>query len=65
MVFPSISIQHFHMKTFSVFMLAILSVLFTSCEAVGAIFKTGVWVGVLGVVFIIAIILYFIGRAKK
>jgi len=53
------------MKTFSVFMLAILSVLFTSCEAVGAIFKTGVWVGVLGVVFIIAIILYFIGGAKK
>ena len=53
------------MKTSSSLLLALMLVLLAGCEAVGAIFKTGVWVGVLGVVFIVAIVLYLVGRAKK
>ena len=53
------------MKIKSIFKLAPLFVLLTSCKAVAAIFKTGVWVGVLGVVFIIGVVLYLMGRAKK
>lgn len=36
-----------------------------SCRIIGDIFKAGVWVGVLIVVGIIALILYFIGRSSK
>jgi len=53
------------MKIRAALFIVLFSTLFASCEAIGAIFKTGVWVGVLGVVFIIAIILYFVSRSKK
>lgn len=45
--------------------LALLTFTLSSCEAIASIFKAGVWVGVLLVVGIIALVLYFIGRAKK
>ena len=53
------------MKIKFAYLIALLSLFLSSCNAVGAIFKTGVWVGVLGVVFIIGIVLYLVGRAKK
>jgi len=34
----------------------------TSCEAIGSIFKAGVWSGVILVVVVIAIILFIISR---
>lgn len=36
-----------------------------SCSVVGGIFKAGVWVGILVVVAIIALIIYFITRGKS
>ncbi len=35
------------------------------CAVVGGIFKAGVWVGVLGVVFIVGIIIFIVSRSKK
>jgi len=36
-----------------------------SCEAIGYIFKAGVWVGVILVVLVVAIIFWVINKAKK
>jgi hypothetical protein len=38
---------------------------FSSCQAIGDIFKAGVWVGVLVVVGFIALVLFLVSRAKK
>jgi hypothetical protein len=43
----------------------LMSVTFTSCEAIAGIFKAGMWVGILIVVVIIGIILWIIGKARK
>jgi hypothetical protein len=37
---------------------------FTSCQAIGAIFKAGVWVGVIIVVAILALILWLVNRGS-
>ena len=37
----------------------------TSCEAIGDIFKTGVWTGVILVVLVIAAIVFIIARMGK
>ena len=43
-----------------------LSVFFlSSCQAIGDIFKAGVWVGVLAVIGFIALIIFLVSRAKK
>jgi hypothetical protein len=39
--------------------------LLSSCQAIGDIFKAGVWVGVLAVVGFIVLILFLVTRAKK
>lgn len=41
------------------------SFLLTSCEALGGIFKAGMWVGVIVVVLIIALVLWLIGKMRK
>ncbi len=51
---------------FKLLTLLIASTVFlTSCQAIADIFKTGVWFGVIGVVVVIGLILYFIGKARK
>jgi hypothetical protein len=37
----------------------------TGCEAIGTIFEAGVWTGVIGIVVIVAIIVYFISRSRR
>ncbi|MDQ6844710.1 MAG: phosphatidate cytidylyltransferase [Bacteroidota bacterium] len=46
---------------FSVLLIVTLS----SCQAIAGVFKAGVWFGVIGVVVVIAIILWLINRARK
>ncbi len=46
------------------FLFAIITTL-SSCEAIGGIFKAGIWVGVVVVVLIVGIILWIISKAKK
>ena len=43
-------------------MLLLLTILFSSCEAIAGIFKAGVWSGVLLVVGIIALVIFIISR---
>ena len=46
-------------------LLAFIIFTVSSCEAIGYIFKAGVWVGVILVVLVAAIIFWLINRAKK
>ena len=48
-------------KTFPVVMLAMLTLL-SSCDLIGGIFKAGVWVGVLGIVVVVAIVIWIIAK---
>ena len=47
----------------AMFTMAIM--LLSSCEAIGGIFKAGMWVGVIVVVIIVAIVLWLIGKVRK
>jgi len=49
----------------SLLLLAMLTFFIPGCAVVGGIFKAGVWVGVLAVVFVVGIILYFVSKAGK
>jgi uncharacterized membrane protein YkvI len=52
----------------NIFLIAILitaAVMFSSCQAIGDIFKAGMWVGVIVVVLIVALVLWLIGKARK
>ncbi len=42
-----------------------LGVMFSSCQAIGDIFKAGVWFGVIGIVVVIVIIFWLISKAGK
>ena len=43
----------------------LLSLALTSCEAIGAIFKAGMWVGIIIVVIILVIIFWVIRKFSK
>ena len=47
------------------FLLMCMSVILSSCEAIAGIFKAGVWTGVIIVVGILGIIIYFASRRNK
>lgn len=42
-----------------------ISILFSSCEAIGGIFKAGMWFGVIGIVIVVVIVFWLIGKARK
>ena len=46
-------------------LLAFFTVTLSSCEAIGGIFKAGIWTGVIGIVLVVALVLYLIGRSRK
>jgi|GEM_PF-554951 hypothetical protein len=50
------------MKSFYTIIFLLIALFYSSCAAVEAIFKAGVWVGVLIVVAIIALAIYIIMR---
>lgn len=41
-----------------------VSILFSSCEAIGDIFKAGAWFGIIGVIVVVAIIIWLIRKAR-
>ncbi len=53
--------QNFLMSAVIILMAFSLS----SCEAIGSIFKTGIWTGVILVVLVIAAIIFIIARMGK
>ncbi len=46
-------------------MLVAAAMTLTSCEAIGSIFKAGIWVGIIIVVAVVALVLWLIGKARK
>lgn len=42
-----------------------MSFILSGCEAIGTIFKAGMWSGIIIVVVIIFLIVFLIGRSKK
>jgi len=38
---------------------------FSGCQAIGSIFKAGVWAGVIGIVILVAIILWVVSKLNK
>ncbi|HEV7779668.1 MAG TPA: phosphatidate cytidylyltransferase [Chitinophagaceae bacterium] len=53
------------MKAALTFSLLAIILTLSGCEVIGGIFKAGVWVGVLAVVAVVGIIIYFITRSSK
>jgi TRAP-type C4-dicarboxylate transport system permease large subunit len=53
------------MKNIISIFLFFLVLLLSSCQAIGDIFKAGVWVGVLMVVGFIALVIYLITRGSN
>jgi uncharacterized membrane-anchored protein len=51
------------MKKLSFLVLAFVMLSFSSCQAIGDIFKTGVGVGVFLVIIVIAVIIFIIAKA--
>jgi len=47
------------------FLLICMSAVLSSCEAIAGIFKAGVWTGVIVVVGILGLIIYFVSRGRK
>jgi len=47
------------------FALFFITIFFSSCRAIGDIFKTGVWLGVLGAAGFIILIIFLVTRGKK
>lgn len=54
------------MKKFTLLSLVTLSLMtLTGCDAIGAIFEAGVWVGVIAVAAVIGLILWIFTRSRK
>jgi fatty acid desaturase len=53
------------MKKLLTLLLVLTAIFLNSCAVVGGIFKAGVWVGILIVVFIIGIIIWLVTRSGK
>jgi len=50
-------------KQSSIWMLALMVALsFTSCEAIGSIFKAGMWAGIIIVIIVVALIIWIIRK---
>jgi hypothetical protein len=49
----------------SFLLLAMITLFLPGCAVIGGIFKAGVWVGVLAVVLVVGIILYFVSKVGK
>lgn len=53
-------------KSLSLTAIFAFAIIFLSgCEAIGGIFKAGMWVGIIVVVLIVAVVLWLIGKVRK
>ena len=55
--------KQLQLSVLSILMLVVITM--TSCEAIAGIFKAGMWTGVIVIVAIVALILYFVNRGRK
>jgi hypothetical protein len=45
--------------------IVLLAVSTAGCELIGGIFKAGVWVGAIGIILIVVLIMVVVGRMKR
>ncbi len=38
------------------------ALILTGCEAIGSIFKAGVWTGTIGVILVLVVVIYFVAK---
>ena len=46
------------------FLLAFVTVAFSSCGAIGDVFKAGAWTAIIGVIIVVAIIFWIVSKAR-
>lgn len=46
-------------------LLILLSLTFSSCAAIGGIFKAGMWFGVIAIIVVVAIIIWIVSKVRK
>jgi hypothetical protein len=51
-------------NTYLYFCLCLLGLSMTGCEVIGDIFKAGMWVGIVGVVLVIGLVLFIFGKMR-
>ena len=49
----------------SSFLITFLMIILSGCQAIGDVFKAGVWSGIAIVVLIVAVVIYFITKGSK
>ena len=57
-----------YMRTLSFSLAAVMIILMTtlsSCEAIGGVFKAGIWTGVVGIALVVFLVIYLISRSRK
>lgn len=42
-----------------------LALMLAGCEVIGNIFEAGVWTGIIGIIVIVAIIVFFVSRTRR
>ena len=45
-------------------LLVFLGIQLAGCEVVGGIFKAGIWVGALGVILVVVLLVFVVGKMK-
>ena len=46
-------------------LLVFLGVSLAGCEVVGGIFKAGIWVGAIGVILVVVLLVFVVGKFKR
>ena len=46
-------------------LLVFLDVSLAGCEVVGGIFKAGIWVGALGVILVVVVLVFVVGKFRR
>ncbi len=51
-------------RTLAVFLLVVIALTTSACEAIGTIFKAGVWTGMIAVVVVIALVAFLAMKVR-
>lgn len=46
-------------------LLATLTLTLSSCDAIGTIFEAGAWTGIIGLVLVLALVLFIVNRMRR
>ena len=64
--YSTTKINSMHKLSFSfAAVMIILMTTLSSCEAIGGVFKAGIWTGVVGIALVVFLVIYLISRSRK